>query len=478
MNFPAPSVHAQAVVTTTIENEPKENNKLSLIELSPDLLYALRRYPKFYDDDNTIHGDILARSYLLDDLGGVRDKLVEHGFYFDASVTQFFGYNMGGKEASDYPRVNGSADYYLTVDTAQAGLWPGGMVIVHGETSWNADRSINKDVGSLLPSNFDAIFPTINDSRTTLSEAYLAQGLPGNLLFIGGKGNFAGLADQNYFANNERTQFSYTGLCNNPIIGAFVPYTPLGAGLLWAPNKKHTIAGMVLDKEGDVRKSGFNTAFDWNTTSFAGQYQYSPIIRGDLPGNYRVIGAYTTQDLQSFDIDRRQLIGQILGVVPAATKDDNYGIMLNFDQYLWVKGGSLKEYQDQVDASGIPGMARHKLQPVGFGIFSRAGWAPSDRNVIDEFYSFGIGGTGMIIPGHDNDQWGIGWAITHLSHDFRGAAKLIGSDPDTYENGGEIFYNFELTPALHLTLNAQIIESPANGRDTAFVLGSRVQVDF
>jgi hypothetical protein len=62
----------------------------------------------------------------------------------------------------------------------------------------------------------------------------------------------AGLGDTNVFANNERTQFATTGMINNPILGAFIPYTPLGLAAVWTPSKKHTVALLGVQTVGDA----------------------------------------------------------------------------------------------------------------------------------------------------------------------------------------------------------------------------------
>lgn len=438
--------------------------KISLVEMAPELYYQMWRYPKFYGDENTVHGGLLERSFLLDNIGGARDVMLDHGIYFDASVTQFLQSNVSGGKDTGSGRYNGTADYWLALDTGKAGLWSAGAFMLHAESSWQADRSVNSDTGALLPANFDATMPVPGQSKAiVLSEAYLVQALPHEILLTVGKVNFAGLGDSNLFANNERTQFSYTGLVNNPILGAFIPYTPLGVAGVWQPSKEHQLVVLAVQSTGKSTITGFDN-FNGNYT-YGGQYTFSPMV-GGKPGHYLALAGYNTKDVPSFDIDPRHLIGEIIGLVPVAQKSGNSAFLINFDQYLWVKGGS-------------PAAAGRKhLPPVGIGIFGRAGWSPKDRNVIDQFYSFGIGGYGMLIPGRDNDQWGLGWAGTHISSDLRNALGPLGSEIDSFENAGEVFYNIQVTPAVHLTLNAQVIEPVLNATDTAFTLGSRLQLDF
>ena len=77
-------------------------------------------------------------------------------------------------------------DYWLNFDTGKAGLWSGGSLFLHGETSWEADQSVNLDVGSLLPANWDAAMPVLNESTSTFSEFWMVQALPAKTLFLSG----------------------------------------------------------------------------------------------------------------------------------------------------------------------------------------------------------------------------------------------------------------------------------------------------
>jgi porin len=445
---------------------PKEG-MISLAEAHPEIYYAFRRYPEFYGDANTESGSLWDRTQLLGDWGGLRDQAVEHGIYFDASLTQFLQGNVSGGKSTGPARYNGTADYWLTLDSGKAGLWPGGALFAHAESSWQATKNVNGDSGSLVPANFDATMPSNGESQgIVLPELYYVQGLPGDLLFLAGKMNFAGIGDQNLFANNERTQFIYTGLVNDPILGTFVPYTPLGLALDWAPSKEHNVAVLAVQNDGDGSTSGFDN-FN-GATSYGVQYAYSPTIAGHLPGNYSVIAAYSTKDAVDFNVDSRDLIGSIIGTVPVSRKTHNDCFMGNIGQYLWTR-----------DADETPSDApsRKGQPPVGVGLFLRAGWEPKDRNVIDQFYSFGLGGYGGL-PGRDRDQWGLGWAGSHISSDLRTDLVVLGRRANELENAFEVFYNFAVTPAMHVSLDVELIKSAASSADTATVIGVRFQLDF
>jgi len=450
-----PAQATDNTATSTVSTQ--SNGMVSLIEVAPELYYMAKRYNTFYGDANTVQGDLLERSTLLGNAGGGRDYLTDHGFYFDFGVTQFLqGNASGGSETKT--RNSGSADAWLWIDTAKAGLWPGGAVFMHGEGQWaqNVNWNFNKDTGSMIPANIDETMP---GADWALSEIYLIQALSANYMFAVGKIDIAAWADTNIFANQERTQFTYAGLVTNPIAGSFLPYTSLSAWLNWTDGEAQTLTAVYSQAEGSATVTGFDTLFNGNDT-YALQYKYDTEFFGKQ-AHYLLAVAYSTKDIANFDISRRHFIGEITGQLPVDEKTDNYAVFANFAQYLWVE-------KDHAEAT------RHNLPPVGIGLFGRFGWAPEDRNVITQFYSLGIGGYGMLIPGRDGDQWGVGWAGSKISSDLRDFPVNMRS----WENAGEAFYNFMLTPAAHLTLDAQVINQAIDNQDTAWTLGARLQLDF
>ena len=49
---------------------------------------------------------------------------------------------------------------------------------------------------------------------------------------------------------------------------------------------------------------------------------------------------------------------------------------------------------------------------------------------------------------------------------------------DTQSTAWELFYNIELTPAIHVTLDAQVTDSALPDIDTATILGTSMQIRF
>jgi porin len=106
----------------------------------------------------------------------------------------------------------------------------------------------------------------------------------------------------------------------------------------------------------------------------------------------------------------------------------------------------------------------------GIGIFGRIGFGGRNTNILEQFYSFGIGGRAC-------SQSGITTALasvstSNLSNDLPG---ITLSDD---EIGLEIFYNIAATNWLYVTPDIQVIEPVGNQATTAFLSGVRVQMRF
>lgn len=430
-------------------------------------------------------GDWWNRKYMTGDWGGARTELANHGILFDASVTQNLqGNGHGGKNTNGAFEYGGSADYSLRLDTARMGLWPGGLITLHGETQFG--QSINGSTGAFMVPNMKSVFPVPNDpGETTLSEFYLMQALSEKVVVAAGKIDLTALGDRNAFAGDasHTTQFMNTAFNVNPVLLTAAPYTSMAAGVILLPTDSLQISTLVSDNDpnGAANMTGFNTAFhgrDWMSVMQEYDLKIKPF---DRPGNQRLGWFWTSKDFREFESDsrdpipvshitipgvpgiaqkflqknrRRARIGDtIVDLKNPDTKPDNWGIYYNFDQYLFC---------DEKDPT------------KGWGLFGRFGVAPTEANLFHTFYSIGLGGKGTI-PKRDDDTWGVGYYYGHVDNNL---SSRLGIDD---EQGVELFYSIEVTPWFHITPDIQFIVDPAGGiinDQTAVVYGLRAQITF
>ncbi len=394
-------------------------------------------------------GDLWSRRHLTGDWGGLRTTLAEHGVTLSVDLLQTYQAVVdGGRDEND--AYGGSADYELHVETERLGLWPGGFLRVFGESRFG--KFVNADAGVLLAPSIDSLFP-LPETITTLTNVSYVQFLAEWVAILGGKLETLD-GDQNAFASGRgKTQFSNLALVLNPALLRSVPYSALGGGLLFVlPKGLGTYGITVLDALGQPDQAGFDDAFD-DGTVIAQELRlgYRPI---GLPGHVTIGGSWSSRDFAVLDQDRRLLLDAIVGTDPLDIDraGDSWAIYYNFDQYLFVE----------------------KDDPTqGIGLFFRFGQADERTNPIERFYSFGLGGGG-IVPTRDRDTFGIGFYLTDLSDQLppRIERRVRGG------KGFEIFYNVEALPWLHVTPDLQVLEPSSKRVDTAVVVGLRAQIAF
>ena len=62
-----------------------------------------------------------------------------------------------------------------------------------------------------------------------------------------------------------------------------------------------------------------------------------------------------------------------------------------------------------------------------------------------------------------------------LNSDFQNAFSMVSPIGDV--QGGEVYYNAQITPWFHLTADLQVVEPAVQAEDTALVLGLRGKID-
>jgi porin len=251
-----------------------------------------------------------------------------------------------------------------------------------------------------------------------------------------------------------------TGLGPNPALFNTIPYSTLGAGFLLLPSESVVFNFSALSPGGTANSAGFDELFE-KGVALAAELRVG-IKPFGLPGHQLIGGTWNSQTYTSLTQDPRDAIpvgSLISGEIPLSNAlsevqirgtSGSWSVYYNFDQFV---------YTTKADGS------------QGIGIFGRIGLADRNTNILEQFYSFGIGGQGML-PGRDHDRFGIGFYYTNFSNDLPGIL-LSG-----HEIGLEIFYNIAATNWLYVTPDIQVIEPVGKQATTAFLTGLRVQMRF
>jgi len=386
-------------------------------------------------------GDLWSRSTLTGDWGGFRNDLSKKGVTVDFNVTQVLQGVVGGGKETGW-EYGGRGDLTINADTQKLGLWPGGFITVEVEGNW--DKSVNGETGALMPVNTNQLFPMAGSDQLNIPAVTLTQFLSHYFgVFVGKLDTMSG--DMNEFAHGKGdTQFFNTAFSINPVALLTIPYSTLGAGVIILPTKdpnEAIINFMAVDANGAAESSGFDTVAKGNT-SYAGSARVRTDFFG-LTGHQLVGGTYSTRNFTSIDQDLRI----ILENRTIQQKDNSWCVFYNFDQYLYeVKKGSGQ----------------------GIGVFGRFGASDGNPNPVHYFYSLGIGGKVLRTP-RSLDNFGIGYYYINVSNPtFTGS---LGNTRSFLGNewGLEAYYNFAITPWMHLTPDIQYIRP--GQRNTVSIVG-------
>lgn len=391
-------------------------------------------------------GNLSERSTLTGDWGGARTELANQGVQFDLRLTQIYqGVIEGGNGISDWEN-GASADYIFKFDFEKMGLGRGSFLQVNAETY--VGEHVNGRTRTLLPVNHNAVYPLPGENISTISSIVFTQFLSERFGVFAGKLDTT-QGDANAFASGKGDdQFMNLGLALNPVAALTSPYSTLGAGAFYLLDDKGSmLAFNIYDPNGSPTRSGFDSFFKDGITLALETRIATEFL--DKPGHHLLGGTWSNKDYVALGQDARFLVGGLLGIVPLATEEGSWSAYYNFDQYL---------------VGGENGR--------GFGVFGRAGFADEDTNIIEEFYSFGVGGKGLC-ANREDDSFGLGYYYMQFSDALPGLLPRGNS-----EQGWEIFYNVAITPWFTIGADLQVVNSPLNGVENAVVGGLRSQIRF
>ncbi len=404
-------------------------------------------------------GGIGSRAYLAGDFNGGRTALANHGIQLDVDWTQY-GQSIasGGRDSDSH--FGGHLDYLLHVDLMRMGVLPGALITVRAETRYG--QSVNGATGTALPVNSTAFFPLTDnlddDVAIDVTNLNWTQVLSDKLAVFAGKLDTLD-GDPNEFASGRGTsQFMNANFLFNSTTALRLPYSTLGAGLLVLPAKNITLKGSIINTTDSSSTSGFEHLGDGESLNGEADVQYR---LGNLPGGFNLGGLY------SFDQDFAKVGGELIF-------QPGQGLAIEKKDSTWAVYGSTWQYIYVADPNDKPiDLANGEPDHQGLGVFARLGFADQDTNPVKWSGSVGIGGKG-IIPSRQRDTFGVGYYYTRYQESrFSG---LLGVSDNG--QGAEAYYNVAITPAIHLTFDAQIQDSAISRIDNAVILGMRLDMRF
>lgn len=401
------------------------------------------------------------------DLGGLRSALKAKGITFDINYTgEVLGNVSGGlKRGALY---EGLLKLDIDADLGTLMGWTGATFHVSGFQIHGRGLS-TYHLGNLMTTS-----GIEGPDSTRLNELWLQQSLWGDKVAVR-----AGMlaADSTFLASdyagtfiNATFGFPAIAGADLPNGGPAYPYATPGVLLTLNPTDNFTVMAEVQDGDPLGRHSNPNgTNFRLDDAPFyiaEAKYSYK-LGASALPGALHLGGWY---DAGSFADQRFNTAGLslALGGVPARHRGDE-GVYAMLDQMLYKVPGT----EDQ-----------------GLGMFLRAAFGPSDRNLIDAYVDGGFTYKGLI-PGRPDDVVGVGAAYAHISD--RAAALdqdyVLNGVPTPirdYEGLIEVTYQAKIMPGLTLQPDFQYIFHPGGhvpgptgaAVKNAAVFGLRVAVTY
>lgn len=387
-------------------------------------------------------------------LGFIPHEIRGGGIAFEAIYTgETFTKNRGGLIPQRSTNYRSNMDLVLTADTGKLGWWDRGRLFVYGQNLTGRPLSAT-DVGDTqLFSNIDS---TISDGErpnfTTVAEYWYEQYLlEDKFRFKLGKQD----ANVDFALSDLGGEFIHSSYGVPPMIPLpTFPSQSLGLAMFYQALDTLTLGVGVYDGVLPSGPSGVRWGFDTlghNGVMSMYQAEFKPQLGpdGQLPTTIRT-GMWHHSD---------KTVWTELTADPNPTVySQNYGCFTTVDQMLF------KESYDGTDDQGL-------------GAFFQYGYAPGNRNFIENYVGGGLVYKGFL-PGRDIDMIGLGFAKINYSGSYRDAELANGTVIGSSETAIETFYKCIVGPNVSLQPDMQYIANPGGQYKDVLLTGLRFEAIF
>jgi porin len=323
--------------------------------------------------------------------------------------------------------------------------------LVKAQLMARTGRSVLERAGTIAAVNNEAVFPIVLDKfdrdAVAIAELTYEHSLGETVSVFGGLLNTS-LGDENAIAGSalSHSHFLNFAMLYSTVEDATVPHAALGGGVSLTPTDNILGSFSVF---GSTETAGENPFDLWHGTTFSTEWTFDHnLLDHDGAQTLGVLYGINARRTDIAADPRLVLIRIIAGVPIPTTESDTWAVYYNAHQFL------------QGDAEG------------GWGVFTRFGVSDGNPNLVKWNCAGGLGGKGMF-SGRSNDSWGVGSFFLNMSDE-----DLLQGLGIRDEFGSECYYNFAVSPACHITLDAQLIDAGLPRVDNTCVLGLRTHFDF
>lgn len=373
--------------------------------------------------------------------GGLTIEYIYTGETFNKAV--------GGLNRNHPTNYRSNFDLVATLDTERMNMWSGGRFFVYGQNLAGKPLS-QSDVGDIqLFSNLDStISSTLRPQYTAIAEYWYEHNFIDNLLRVK-----AGKQDANadFALSDLGGEFvnSSFGFPPNILLPSF-PSQALGLATFAHMTDTLMLAVGIYDGTPAYGPQGVRWGFDTlghNGAVSLFQAEWKPQFgaEGNLPHTSR---------LGMWQHSANDLFVELTPQNPR-TFNQNYGLWYIADQMIWKEGAA---DDDQ-----------------GLGVFFQFGWAPSNRNIISDYYGGGLVYKGLL-PNRDDDYVGVGVANAIFSSGLKQIADFNGNFQGRQETAIEVFYKYRFSPYFTVQPDVQFISQPGGIYNDALLPGLRFEL--
>ncbi|MCB1749112.1 MAG: carbohydrate porin [Gammaproteobacteria bacterium] len=329
----------------------------------------------------------------------------------------------------------GATTLALRLDTARAGAWSGGELRLRAEARYGGD--VQAAFGGFDALDVDQLLPAdparFGRSAIGLSEAVYQQSLGDYAKVYAGLVNSLG-DEANPLAGSlaSHDRFLNAALLAAPVRLRLAPEASVGAGVLLSLPRNVSADLRVQDGDEAVGRSPFALRAGTIVTN---EWRWNYSVMGH-PGSV-LAGARYGFD-RSYSSAGSEAPAALARLAPSAA--------------LHTRQASWAAYYDLAQSLGEWGGGR------GWGVFWRHGYGDNDVNPVDWSVAFGVVATG---PWEQRPHDTAGWGYFHV---YQVDGALLRHYAYDDEQGWEAWYNAELAPWLHVTLDLQMIDSDIDRR--------------